>query len=193
MLASIGCRESTSGTSPEDTYRRIYFDILDRVLSELHVSKRFDQSGTLLKGIAACSPKSSSFFDMEEVKPLAIKYGIDIHCLAPQLTVAKNLLNSKGAQNLEQALEIMASIEDAFPAVVQLLTLAMTFPITSASAERSFSALKRIKTYLRSTMHQERLCHLAILSIERSLSGSLDLERIIDKFDELHPRRIQLH
>ena len=63
----------------------------------------------------------------------------------------------------------MVSIEDAFPAVVQLLTLAMTFPVTSASAERSLSALKRIKTYLRSTMHQERLCHLAILSIERSL------------------------
>ena len=85
----------------------------------------------------------------------------------------------------------MNSMEDAFSAVVRLLSLAaMTFPVTSATAERSFSALKRIKTYLRSTM---RLCNLAILSIEHSLSGSLDLDEVIDKFDEQHSCRILLH
>lgn len=86
----------------------------------------------------------------------------------------------------------MASMEDAFPAVVRLLSLAMTFPVTSATAERSFSALKRIKSYLRSTMLQERLSNLAILSIECSLSGSLDLEEVVNKFDEQHPLRILL-
>ena len=101
--------------------------------------------------------------------------------------MAKNLLTTRGACNLEQALEIMISVEDAFPSIIRLLILAMTFPVTSASAERSFSALKRIKSYLRSTMHQDRLCHLAILSIERTLSGSLDLEKVIDEFDEQHP------
>ena len=88
--------------------------------------------------------------------------------------------------NLEQALEIMISAEAAFPLIICLLILAMTFPVTSASAERSFSALKRIKIYLISTMHQDRLCHLAILSIERTLSGSLDMDKVIDKFDEQH-------
>ena len=147
----------------------------------------------MLKGIAACSPKSCSFFDMEAIKPLAQQYGIDTHGLAPQLDVAKNLLKTRGVCNLEQAFEIMISVEDAFPSIVRLPILAMTFPVTSASADRSFSALKRIKTYLRSTMHQDRLCHLAILSIERILSGSLDLEKVIDKFDEQHPQRILLH
>ena len=42
--------------------------------------------------------------------------------------------------------------------------------VTSATAERSFSCLKRIKNYLRSTMSQERLNNLTLLHIERDLS-----------------------
>ena len=171
VLSPTGSRSSINDESSESVYRRVYFDVIDRILSEL--SKRFDHSGTILKAIAACSPKSSLFFDTEEIKPLAVQYGIDVDLLVPQLAVAKNLLQSKGVCNLEEALSSMISMEDAFPAVVRLLSLAMTFPVTSATAERSFSALKRIKTYLRSTMLQERLCNLA--------------------FDEQHPRRILLH
>lgn len=97
---------------------------MDRILSELN--KRFDQSATMLKGIAACSPSSCSFFDMEVIRPLAEQYGIDIHSLASQLDVAKNL-KSRGACNLEQSLEIMISVEAAFPLIIRLLILAMTF------------------------------------------------------------------
>ena len=38
-------------------------------------------------------------------------------------------------------------------------------PVTVAEAERSFSTLKRLKTYLRNTMGQERLVGLALLNI----------------------------
>ena len=44
--------------------------------------------------------------------------------------------------------------------------LFLTLPVTVATAERSFSKLKLIKNYLRSTMGQERLSGLAMLSIE---------------------------
>ena len=51
----------------------------------------------------------------------------------------------------------------------------MDFGVTSASAsaEHSFSSLKRVKTYLRLTMTQERLNNLALLYIERELSSTL--------------------
>ena len=146
VLSSTGSRDTDSEASLEIMFRKLYFEVIDRILAELN--KRFDQSATIPKSIAACSPKSCSFFDMEVIKPLAEQYGIDTHGLAPQLDVAKNLLKTRGACNLEQALEIMISVEDAFPSIVRLLILAMTFPVTSASAERSFSALKRIKTYI---------------------------------------------
>ena len=46
--------------------------------------------------------------------------------------------------------------------------------MTVASGEQSFSKLKLIKTYLRSTMNQERLTNLAILSIERDVARTMD-------------------
>ena len=54
--------------------------------------------------------------------------------------------------------------------------------VSTAECERSFSALKRIKTYLRSTMSNERLCDLAILSIEKEISRNLVLDEVVDMF-----------
>jgi hypothetical protein len=45
----------------------------------------------------------------------------------------------------------------------------LTFPSTTASVERSFSALKRIKTYLRATQGQVQLSNLAVISIEKDI------------------------
>ncbi len=59
------------------------------------------------------------------------------------------------------------------------LRLLLTLPITVASGERSFSALKLIKTYLRSTVNQERLSALALISTERNIRRSLNVEDIV--------------
>ena len=48
-------------------------------------------------------------------------------------------------------------------AVVRLFQLLVILPATNATSERSFSALRRIKSYLRCTMSQARLNHLMIL------------------------------
>ena len=65
------------------------------------------------------------------------------------------------------------------PVLLKLLQLSLTFGVGSAGCERSFS---RIKTKLRSTMGEERLTNIALLSIERELSGGLDLETVIVRF-----------
>ena len=49
------------------------------------------------------------------------------------------------------------SLEDAYPHLCQVYATVAAIPVTSATAERSFSALKRVKARLRSTMIQERL------------------------------------
>ncbi|TMW83146.1 hypothetical protein EJD97_002752 [Solanum chilense] len=58
----------------------------------------------------------------------------------------------------------------------------LTISVTVASAERSFSKLKIIKSYIRSTMSQERLSGLAILSIEKELLEQIDYTKIINNF-----------
>jgi hypothetical protein len=57
--------------------------------------------------------------------------------------------------------------------VFRLGLLIVTVPSTTASVERSFSALKRIKTYQRSTQNEERLSGLAILSTEKDVLHQL--------------------
>jgi len=52
-------------------------------------------------------------------------------------------------------------------------------PVTVATAETSFSKLKIIKTYLRSTMSQERLDGLAIISIEHECAKDTDFDQVI--------------
>ena len=64
-------------------------------------------------------------------------------------------------------------VSQAFPKLLQSVKIALTMGVSSASVERSFSSLHRIKSYPRSTMSEEQLSHLAILHIERYLSSKL--------------------
>ncbi|CAH1109810.1 unnamed protein product [Psylliodes chrysocephalus] len=61
----------------------------------------------------------------------------------------------------------------SLPDVRSLFQLFLPLPVSSASAERSFSKLKLIKTYLRSTMSAIRLSDLAILGIEHDRAQKL--------------------
>jgi hypothetical protein len=66
----------------------------------------------------------------------------------------------------------------------------MTLPITSCENERSVSSLRRLKTYLQSTMAEDSLNGLALLHIHRSIE--LDVERVIDLFARRQTRRMAL-
>jgi hypothetical protein len=60
--------------------------------------------------------------------------------------------------------------------------------VTVAGGERAFSKLKLIK-YLRSSMSQDRLCSLSMLSIESQLDRKLDFKDLINDFASKKARR----
>ena len=64
--------------------------------------------------------------------------------------------------------------KEFFPIIKTLLHLSATIPVTTASAERSFSSLRRPKNYLRSTMGQERLNGLAVINIHKNIPINID-------------------
>nr|GEY54674.1 zinc finger MYM-type protein 1 [Tanacetum cinerariifolium] len=80
---------------------------------------------------------------------------------------------------------------DAKDLFVELRVL-LTIPVTVASAERSFSKLKLLKSYLRSTMSQERLNGLALIAIENRLLEGVDYEDLINNLASKNARRIAL-
>ena len=71
---------------------------------------------------------------------------------------------------------------DLMSQVSKLVKLLVVMPATNAASERSFSAVHRIKTYLRSTMTQQLLNHLMLLHIHRHLTDDLDLVGIANDF-----------
>lgn len=79
-----------------------------------------------------------------------------------------------------------------YPNLSILYKIFLTLPINSAGAERSFSRLKLIKSYVRSTMGEERLSGLSLISIERQLASEVDCSKVIDHFARMKPRRKKL-
>ena len=69
----------------------------------------------------------------------------------------------------------------------------LTIPVTVAFAKRSFSKLKLIKSYLKSTMLQERLNELAILSIEKEMLAELEYKNLISNFASQKARKINFN
>ena len=71
-----------------------------------------------------------------------------------------------------------------------LLTIAVSIsPVVNAS---SFSKLKLILSYLRSSMGQDRFSNLALLSIERESLESINFDEVIDAFASVKARRMCL-
>jgi len=64
--------------------------------------------------------------------------------------------------------------ENVFPTVYKLLKYLITLSVTIASGERSFSTLKRLKTYLRNTTSENRLNGLAFLNIHQEIKVTAD-------------------
>lgn len=66
------------------------------------------------------------------------------------------------------------NLTDIFPNVFVTFRIFLCIPITSCEAKRSFLKLTIIKTKLRTLMNEQRLCSLAILSIENDLTSQFD-------------------
>ena len=79
------------------------------------------------------------------------------------------------------AMETLDHVDAQFlPSIHALLQILATFPVTTCTAERSFSALKYLKNYLRTTMTEDRLTGLALMYVHRDVP--IDIDDIIKRF-----------
>lgn len=104
----------------------------------------------------------------------------------------KNVQNSKNEEiSISDLFHLLRTdkIEDTFPNVGISLRIFLSLMITNCSGERSFSKLNRIKNELRSTMLQERLNSLSLMSIESDILKEIDFEEVIDDFAHQKSRK----
>ena len=86
---------------------------------------------------------------------------------------------------------------DVFPECLKLLSILVTTSASSCGCERSFSALKRIKSFSRSTMSDSRISFLAMLSIEKDflverkqLNSDEWYDQVIKHFCKISDRKL---
>ncbi|XP_060858819.1 zinc finger MYM-type protein 1-like [Metopolophium dirhodum] len=104
----------------------------------------------------------------------------------------KKLAKSK-LSDMEMS-EVVEETDIFFPKIKQALHISLAQPCTTCTIERSFSTLRRVKTWLRSTLTENRLNGLCILSVYRKLLDEKKEEmqqKILSRFCE-DSRRLSL-
>lgn len=91
--------------------------------------------------------------------------------------------------NTVELVQFIEPYKDVFFELFRLCKIAVAIPVSSASCERSLSTLKRVKTCLRSTISDERLSNLGVLSIESKRAKALNMEDFVDRFAKQHKNR----
>ena len=117
---------------------------------------------------------------------------IDGLALFDELKTLHSIIIPKDIDSLLELLRFLHvnCLHEVFPNVSVALRVVLTIPVSVASGERSFSKLKLIKTFLRSSMKEDRLNSLALLSIENALASELDYSSLITKFAAIKARRV---
>ena len=85
---------------------------------------------------------------------------------------------------------LIPATEASYPSIRACLQILLCMPVSTASGERSFSTMRRVKTYLRSTMSTERMSGLGLLNIYRE--REINVEEVVDIFARRKERRLAL-
>ena len=176
-------------------YRRVIsVPLLDHLISELESRFSSHKQTALLglylvptvletKTIEEVGPKISQLGEMyREDLPSLSSLQSELHCWHLKWKEVERELGPAALPKMPSFTLPRAS--SLFPNVKILLQILCTLPVTSCSAERSFSGLKRIKTALRSTMGNERMSSLALLHLHRDIDVSV--EDIVDGAIHVH-------
>ena len=175
--------------SPKDRDRQIYFSSLDACLTALRT--RFQSEGFIIARTVEQVLIQATRGCTVDLAPVINHFGTDINPdrLSLHLSMLGDLCASlddsekpSSMSTLVELLRNKVAWRDMLPEVTNVLTLFLCLPVTTCTAERSFSSLRRLKTYLRSTMTQKRLNHIAFLHCHKDLTDGLDLTVVINDF-----------
>ena len=72
----------------------------------------------------------------------------------------------------------------------RIVRLVLTLPVSTATTERAFLAIKIVKTNLRNRMENDFLTDFLMLYIEKDIASTFSLDSIVDDFEDLKKRRV---
>ena len=110
--------------------------------------------------------------DVSEMPTVFTMYNIDIARLNTQLRILPDTITTAFTGSVKKVTKAMLGEVD------KVVRVCLTFPVTSATAQRSLSSLHRIKTYLRNSMTAQRLNDLFLLYVRKTLTDSLYFDSV---------------
>ena len=155
VLECTGSREMA--TTNDDFKISLYFPVLNAMISELH-SRFEDKNVQIMRAIQCCNPNSTHFLDVNFPAPLIEAFNLSKDSLSAECLIAKCTLNGKDISSISDVLKEISPLNIAFPALTKVLQITLTIVVTTTECERSFSCLKRTKSYLRSSMLEQMAC-----------------------------------
>lgn len=179
----------------QEYYQEIYYQIYDNVIASIET--RFDSETmdllnnfeNFIIGNNDNVDKVVSFYnepgqpnDLDETTLLLHRNFL--------LSVArKRKVTFKSLEDVVNFLKGEIATHSLFYELNKFIRILLTIPSNACSAERSFSALRRLKSYLQSSMSQMKLNNIAILHIYQEEAESLDIEALMDEFINVNSRR----
>lgn len=182
-----GNSESYTAPDGKSFYRQQYFSAIDSAQSNLN--DYFD-STDLAQYRALCEMLTSGEYNQKVAAKYPELKSLDETELA---FFRRRFTLSDSLEDYRQLFKTMEpSVRSMFPNVEKLLRLLLISPASSCVAERSFSALRRVKTWLRSTMGQERLNCVMVSHVHKERLADLDCNEIARAFIMVNEQRKRL-
>lgn len=188
-------------SSPKEMYRVAYFEALDTACGEIR--RRFEQSdmgivceleSLLLHASNGDNLPSDFAPSVQEM----LSGKVDLDRLKVQLAmlhdaVVSSSLGIKRVTTIRIVADILNEsnmVKGMLSEVDKLVKTYLSVPVTSSTAERSFSLLRRVKTFLRSSMTQERLNNLFLLFVLKEETQNLNIVSVANEFVSGSSRRL---
>ena len=189
-------RDNTPAESVSEYWKRtVAIPFLDTVCSEL--KSRFSQETVAHYELCALIPSVITTKSSDEIADLDDVLRRKWNHLLPlpssfesELFRWKNYCKERDVKETS-ATSLLAKYADSifFPNTRELLKILAVLPIGSTEAERSFSCVRRIHTWLRSTMTTQRLSDLACIAMHNNFIH-ISRDAVCQRYIAAHPRRI---
>ncbi|KAH7661228.1 P-loop containing nucleoside triphosphate hydrolase protein [Dioscorea alata] len=197
-------RREKQATTYLHYYRvEVFYLVLDMIMQDMN--SHFSESTIELLSCISCLDPKQSFSRFDDVKLVRIAElypedfsELDRMALVDQLEMyiydmGKNVDFSSLRSIGELAIKLIETEKHLrYPLVYRLIELALVLPVSTASVERVFSAMNIIKTDLRNKTEEDFLTDSLVCYIEKDIFNEIDNEDILQYFQNMRTRRIQL-
>lgn len=185
-------RNNVPAETPEEYYRRaIFLPFLNTMVTQ--IKQRFQKQNNILSKFssitspgAACDEETcNNFLKLTEFYSAGESIFLENKdVLLSELKMYKHAMKDNKGLSALQAFTMCDG--EFFPRIKRLLKILCTIPITTCTSERTFSTLRRLKTYLRNTMSNECLNGLALLNTSHVKVSPIE---VVDELAK-KPRRL---